>query len=242
MACYMDIKGTNESSFVIRKNTDTSISVRIKAQNSNDGIEIRNFADNAYLSVYADSFYGQNSFRTIDGSLVLNQGYNSNPRYEYTISAPTTGMTGLVTIVLPPDLGTNGYVLSTDGAGNTSWVAGGGASLNPTRGFGIDGIATTGTNKALPILIPANATAITIKAYARTAPTGADLIFDINNNGVSIFATAGDRLTIADGSNNSTVGTFTTALLADDVLEVDIDQIGSTVAGADIVIVIEVGV
>lgn len=136
--------------------------------------------------------------------------------------------------------GSIGNVLTKTGATTIAWAAGGGGgSSKYVRGFGIDGFATTGTNKALSVLISSSATIQSIKAYARTAPTGASLIFDINKNGVSIFATAGDRLTIAAGSNTSTVGTFSTSLAADDVLELDIDQVGSTASGQDIVIVIE---
>jgi hypothetical protein len=136
--------------------------------------------------------------------------------------------------------GTN-VTLTSDSTSITITAAGGGGgSTKYTRGFGIDGFATTGTNKSLPILIPSAVTIQSIKAYARTAPVGADLIFDINKNGTSIFSTGADRLKIVGGSNTSTVGTFTTSLAANDILELDIDQIGSTTSGKDIVIVIEV--
>lgn len=42
---------------------------------------------------------------------------------KYTISRPATGMAADLTLVLPPDLGTNEFALFTDGAGNTYWAA-----------------------------------------------------------------------------------------------------------------------
>lgn len=117
---------------------------------------------------------------------------------------------------------------------------GGGGSSKFTRGFGIDGAATVGINKSLPILIPSAVTILSIKAYARTAPQGASIIFDINKNGTSIFSTSVDRLSIASGSNTSTVGNFSASLAANDVLELDIDQVGTTTFGSDITIVLEV--
>ena len=135
--------------------------------------------------------------------------------------------------------GTN-VTITSDSESITIASSGGGGGGKHVRGFGIVGFATATVNAALPILIPSAVTIQSIKAYARTAPTGASLIFDINKNGVSIFNTSADRLSIASGVNTSTVGTFSTSLAANDVLELDIDQIGSTFAGSDLTIVIEV--
>lgn len=41
----------------------------------------------------------------------------------YTITRPAAGMAAARNITLPPDAGTSGFGLVTDGAGNTSWVA-----------------------------------------------------------------------------------------------------------------------
>lgn len=74
-----------------------------------------------------------------------------------------------------------------------------------------------------------------VRASVTTAPTGADIIVDINDGGVSIMTT--NKLTIDAGSETS-VGsasphTLTDTALADDAeITFDIDQIGSTVAGA----------
>ena len=66
-----------------------------------------------------------------------------------------------------------------------------------------------------------------------TAPTGSSIIVDVKNGGVSIFST---KPSIAAGSKTSDGGTpcviSTTSLADDDDISVDINQIGSTIAGA----------
>ena len=79
----------------------------------------------------------------------------------------------------------------------------------------------------------------TIAAMVDTAPTGAAVIIDVNKNGASLYGTQANRPTIAAGSNGATVGAHTATTVTDgDYLTVDIDQVGSTVAGADLVVVI----
>jgi hypothetical protein len=105
----------------------------------------------------------------------------------------------------------------------------------------ITGTLTTGTSKT-PVLVVVNSQTIT-KAYARvkTAPTGANLIIDINKNGTSIWNTnQANRLTIDAGDSEGTQTSFDTTTLADeDYLTIDIDQVGSTVAGADLTVVLK---
>lgn len=113
-------------------------------------------------------------------------------------------------------------------------------SYKQIREVGIKGAPILGTSNTLPILIPSAVSIQTIKAYSKIAPSGSDLIIDILKNGSSIFTAPVDRLTVADGDNTSTVGSFSSALISDDILEVDIIQIGSVDTGEDIVIVIEV--
>ena len=79
-----------------------------------------------------------------------------------------------------------------------------------------------------------------VKAYVaiKTGPTGADLIIDINKNGTSIWnSTPANRLKIVAGATSGNEISFdTTALIEGDILTIDIDQIGSTVGGADLTI------
>lgn len=75
-------------------------------------------------------------------------------------------------------------------------------------------------------------------AAVNTAPTGAAIICDVNKNGTTIFTTQGNRPTIAAGANATSAMPTpnVTALQPGDYLSVDIDQVGSNVAGSDLVV------
>jgi len=82
-------------------------------------------------------------------------------------------------------------------------------------------------------------TIVYASASVVTAPTGANLIIDVNKNGSSIW-TAGQRLEIVAGAYTDTTAVFTTtAVTSGDYLTFDIDQIGSTVPGSKLVVLIE---
>ncbi len=92
---------------------------------------------------------------------------------------------------------------------------------------------TTGTAK-VTFRMPFAFTLTEVRASVTAAPTGADLIVDINEGGASILST---RISIDAGEKTS----FTAAVppvisdvnLANDAeITIDIDQIGSTIAGA----------
>lgn len=83
---------------------------------------------------------------------------------------------------------------------------------------------------------------LNIRVRINTAPTGASAIFDVNKNGTTIFTTQGNRPTVAISANEdltSAPDVVTATATAGDYLTVDVDQIGSTVAGANATIVIE---
>lgn len=73
-----------------------------------------------------------------------------------------------------------------------------------------------------------------------TAPTGATLIVDVEIGGVSIFAaTPANRPTIAIGAFTATSGApDTTAAAKNAAITIDVDQIGSTIAGADLTVMV----
>jgi hypothetical protein len=86
---------------------------------------------------------------------------------------------------------------------------------------------------------PVAATLLGVSASIGTAPTGASVIADVNKNGTTIFSTQGNRPTIAAGTNAASETTpNTTSLSAGDYLTIDIDQVGSTVPGSDLVVVV----
>lgn len=84
---------------------------------------------------------------------------------------------------------------------------------------------------------PEAMTVTNITAAVGTAPTGASLIVDVNLGGTTIFTTQGNRPTITSGNTEDLSSTpDVTSIAQNDVLTVDIDQVGSTVAGADLVV------
>ena len=76
-----------------------------------------------------------------------------------------------------------------------------------------------------------------VRASVGTAPTGAAILIDVNENGTTIFSGGTDRPEIAiSGFTDTTTGMSDTSLADNNYLTVDVDQIGSTIAGADLTV------
>lgn len=91
---------------------------------------------------------------------------------------------------------------------------------------------TTGAAK-ITFRMPFAATLLAVRANVKTAPTGAILIVDVNEEGTSLLST---KLSIDAGEKTSTTAATAAVIsdsaLADDAeMTIDIDQVGSTVAG-----------
>ncbi len=109
--------------------------------------------------------------------------------------------------------------------------------------FSIQGTIVAGSSVLPPIIFPHGGTIIRVDAVVGTAPTGSALRIDLEKNATanSVFG-ANDyvEIAIAALSGNSTDIDGTHGVLAaGDYLTVDIDQVGSTVAGADLSVSIE---
>jgi hypothetical protein len=92
---------------------------------------------------------------------------------------------------------------------------------------------TTGTNK-IRFRMPFAATLLAVRANVNTAPTGSTLIVDINEAGTTLLST---KLSVDASETTSTTAAVAAVIsdssLADDAeISIDIDQIGSTAAGA----------
>lgn len=91
---------------------------------------------------------------------------------------------------------------------------------------------TTGAAK-ITFRMPFAATLLAVRANVKTAPTGAILIVDINEEGTSVLST---KLSI-DATEKTSTTAATAAVISDSALAddaemtIDIDQVGSTVAG-----------
>jgi len=115
-----------------------------------------------------------------------------------------------------------------------------GTAIRPTFVFTVVGVLSTGTSVTPALIVPSALTIVKAYAYVKTVNTGADLILDINKNDTSIWsATPANRLTMTDGDADkyTTQTIFDTTTLAEgDILSLDIDSIGSTIAGADLTV------
>ena len=106
------------------------------------------------------------------------------------------------------------------------WTVAGGLTVNPDQGF---------HNRA-----SGDITFVEAELCVKTAPTGAALIVDLKVNGVSLWAlTPASQPTIADGdTEGQTVAFDTTTASLYDVLSMDVDQVGSGVAGSDLTVLL----
>ena len=145
-----------------------------------------------------------------------------------------TGQTSLASVDAA-DLGAgasaDGQVLMSDGSAGAAWEALpceiGVACSDETTAL------TTGTAK-VTFRMPYAMTLTAVRASVTTAPTGSTLIVDINEAGSSVLST---KLSI-DATEKTSTTAATAAVISDSALAddaeitIDIDQIGSTVAGA----------
>lgn len=113
-------------------------------------------------------------------------------------------------------------------------------SVNRAFSWYVSGTLVTGTNNGPRYVAPQALTIVKVWLIVRTAPTGADLTIDIHKNGTTIWSTQGNRAKVVAGATTGNTTTFnTTALAAGDYLDLDIDVVGSSVAGVDLTVVLE---
>jgi hypothetical protein len=153
-----------------------------------------------YLSVPATNVVGSSLMLGIQGS---SQGtiqlYNTAGGAYSTTLASSNSATAAYTLTLPVNAGTNGYVLQTDGSGNTSWVAPGSGSVGPTGPTGAaGGTGPTGPTGTTGGTGPTGPTG-TAGGTGPTGPTG------------TTGGTGPTGPTGATGPNTLTVGTTATS-------------------------------
>ena len=106
--------------------------------------------------------------------------------------------------------------------------------------FSITGAVAVATGKSR-IYLEGAYVVETVRAAVNTAPAGAALVVDVNKNGTTIYTDQSDRPSIAAGTNSATGNDpAVTTLAAGDYLTVDVDQVGSTAAGADLTVTVRV--
>ena len=135
------------------------------------------------------------------------------------------------------------HALRTDAEGRLEMVlAGGGAYLQMLRHTLSGALAAAAGTLRYPNRAGAALTIREVHLAVNTAPAGAAIIVDVNLNGTSIFSSSADRPQIAAGvyaGLSVLLGTPTWAVNA--YLTVDVDQVGSSTPGADLVVTVVVG-
>lgn len=103
--------------------------------------------------------------------------------------------------------------------------------------FSKQGVLSVGAG-TLRLPVEGNYTITGVRLMVGTAPTSQALLVDVNKNGTTIYTTQANRPTIAAGANTGGPGATpdVTSLVAGDYLTIDIDQVGISVAGSDLVV------
>lgn len=105
------------------------------------------------------------------------------------------------------------------------------------------GTLVVGTNTGTVLRIPQAGTITKVWIDVKTAPTGAAIIVDVNKNGTTLFTTSSNRPTIAISATAGSQATIeNSTVAAGDLITLDIDQVGSTIAGADLTVTIAISV
>jgi len=104
-----------------------------------------------------------------------------------------------------------------------------------------DDDAEVDTELSGKLIAPWDCTITKATATCKVAPDGGDILVDININGTTIFASGGARLEISDGDTEGVKTVFdVTAIEAGDELTWDIDAVGLTIAGQNLLTQLEV--
>jgi hypothetical protein len=152
-------------------------------------------------------------------------------------SAPTFYMEGQITGITGNDISV--YIHRVSGGGVFSdWlfsvvgVVGGNAPEVFTMSRSGTLTAVAGTAR---LYLSGSYTLLDYRVSVGTAPTGASLIVD----GTTLFTTQGNRPTIAaSGFLGTTTAPDVSTFVSGDYITIDVDQVGSTIAGADLTVVL----
>ncbi len=187
---------------------------------------------------------GQTTTNTYDGIILSGDGDKNYvhgnkvvpkttapfPRYGVNVSASTNDDT---------KVGFNDLGVDADyGTGTVNDAGTGTRRVNAQPHLlNVGGVLVVGTGLSeVPMLQPGRV--VGVRARVSTAPTGAAILVDLDKNNVTMYTTQGNRPTIADAAKDSGNATLPDIpeFVAGDYLSLNVDQIGSTIAGSDLVV------
>ena len=157
--------------------------------------------------------------------------------HNHAIASDITGLgTGIAT-ALAVAVGSagapvvNGGALGTPSSGNVT-----GCTIFQATGFaGSDETTALTTGEKVSFRMPFAMTVTSVFACVTTAPTGSAIVFDVEKAGSSILSTLG-QIEVSEFATNTSatppvVSGGTQALVVGDHITIDLDQVGSTIAG-----------
>lgn len=112
--------------------------------------------------------------------------------------------------------------------------------LTPIR-FMLDGVAYT-NDDLFRVMSGVTGVITNVSAISTVQPTGADLLIDVSINGASIFSGTNTcvHITNSTGTNGGVLPSAASIITPQDIIEVSIPQVGSTIPGGnDLMIFIE---
>lgn len=170
--------------------------------------------------------------RTISTTAPLTGGGDLSANRTLAISAASASAVGAVELLTPAEVST--------GTDTTRAMTAEGAASTYVKEitFTVPGTLVVGAGAARYYL-PTARTISAVRASVGTAPTGASVIVDVNKNGTTIYGTQGNRPTIAiSGFTDLGEAASGGVCAAGDYLTIDVDQVGSTIAGANLTVTI----
>jgi hypothetical protein len=141
-------------------------------------------------------------------------------------------MTNVINVITDPQLPNQIVITAARAPGIQQF-------LHQVQVFTVPGTLSVGTG-ASKFYIPGAITLGNVRASVGTAPTGTDIIIDVNKNGSTVFTTQQNRPKIYAGQtlvSNSTPNI--TEFNEGDYITVDVDQIGSLNPGQNLTVQIE---
>lgn len=125
----------------------------------------RNAADNADAPVVGSIIAASG-----DSVQINEDAAGSGADWSYNLNRPATGMTAAQTLTLPPNGGTNGFALITDGAGVTSWQSVAGGNDKPVTDT--TALVFGSVSPVSNFTLPANAVVLEVTVVVDTPFTG----------------------------------------------------------------------
>lgn len=185
MAVWSKLTGTQTGKFILGL-------LGVTLKNNAGNLVVRNNVDSADADVTANTFNASG-----DTGLTINSdAAGSGADWSIAIARPATGMTADWTMTLPPDPGSPGQVLETDGAGVTTWVS---ATSTATDVTDTTSFAFGSSSTISMFTLPANAVIDKVSVIVDTAFDGTPSLSVGTSGSASKYFGSGDsNLTVGD--------------------------------------------